>query len=106
MRAILLVTGALAKVQGVIPELSAPAIHRASLENRIEPKARAKATSHNGVSVPALIDRFRAELQAPKPAQYVPWGATSQYTIDTALVPHLRQAPADALAFATRADHI
>lgn len=102
----LLVKGALAKVQAVIPELSTPAIHRASLENRIEPKARAKATSHNGVSVLALIDRFRAETQTPKPAQYVPWGATAQDIIDTALVPHLRQAPADALAFVTRADHI
>ncbi len=106
MRAILLVTGALAKVQGVIPELSAPAIHRASLENRVEPKVLAEATGRDGVSVPALIDQFRAETQAPKPAQNVPWGATSQDIIDTALVPHLRQAPADALAFATRADHI
>ncbi|KKL76730.1 hypothetical protein LCGC14_2041980 [marine sediment metagenome] len=102
----LLVKWALAKVQAVIPELSTPAIHRASLENRVEPKALAKATSHNGVSEPALWDQFQSETQAPKPARYVPWGATSQYTIDTALVPHLRQAPADALAFATRADHI
>jgi len=90
----------------VIPELSAAAIHRACLENRIEPGALAEAMGQDGVSVPALFDRFRSETPAPKPAQYVPRGATSQYIIDTALVPHLRQAPADALAFATRADHI
>ncbi len=95
VRAMLLVEGALAKVQGaqgVIPELSAAAIHRASLEIRVDPGALAEATGQNGVSVPALLDQFRSEMQAPEHAQYVHWGATSQDIIDTALMLRLRQA--------------
>lgn len=95
VRAMLLVEGALAKVQGaqgVIPELSAAAIHRASLEIRVDPGALAEATGQNGVSVPALLDQFRSEMRAPEHAQYVHWGATSQDIIDTALMLRLRQA--------------
>ena len=95
LRAMLLVEGALAKVQGslgVIPELSAAAIHRASLEIQIDPGAIAKATGENGVSVPGLLAQFRAEMQAPEFAQHVHWGATSQDIIDTALMLRLRQA--------------
>jgi len=95
VRAMLLVEGALAKVQGaqgVIPELSAAAIHRASLEIRVDPGALAEATGQNGVSVPALLDQFRSEMQAPEHAQYVHWGATSQDILDTALMLRLRQA--------------
>ncbi|MEX3314684.1 lyase family protein [Sulfitobacter sp. PS-8MA] len=95
VRAMLLIEGALAKVQGaqgVIPELSAAAIHRASLEIRVDPGALAEATGQNGVSVPALLDQFRAEMQAPEHAQYVHWGATSQDILDSALMLRLRQA--------------
>ncbi len=95
LRAMLLVEGALAKVQGglgVIPEVSAAAIHRASLEIQIDPGAIAKATGENGVSVPGLLTQFRAEMQAPEFAQHVHWGATSQDIIDTALMLRLRQA--------------
>ncbi len=95
IRAMLLVEGALAKVQGalgVIPELSAAAIHRASLEIQVDPGAIAKATGENGVSVPGLLAQFRAEMQAPEFAQHVHWGATSQDIIDTALMLRLRQA--------------
>lgn len=95
LRAMLLVEGALAKVQGalgVIPELSAAAIHRASLEIQIDPGVIAKATGENGVSVPGLVAAFRAEMQAPEHAQYVHWGPTSQDIIDTALMLRLRQA--------------
>jgi 3-carboxy-cis,cis-muconate cycloisomerase len=95
IRAMLLVEGALAKVQGaqgVIPELSAAAIHRASMEIQIDPGAIAKATGQNGVSVPGLVAAFRAEMKAPEHAQYVHWGATSQDIIDTALMLRLRQA--------------
>ena len=94
IRAMLLVEGALAKVQGglgVIPELSAAAIHRASLEIQIDSGAIAQATGENGVSVPALVAAFRAEMNAPEHAQYVHWGATSQDIIDTALMLRLRQ---------------
>jgi 3-carboxy-cis,cis-muconate cycloisomerase len=94
IRAMLLVEGALAKVQGaqgIIPADSAEAISRATREVQIEPGSLANATGQNGVAVPALIAAFRAEMQAPEHAQYVHWGATSQDIIDTALMLRLRQ---------------
>ena len=94
IRAMLLVEGALAKVQGqagVIPEISAAAIHRASLEVQIDPGALTQATAQNGVPVPALVAAFRSEMKAPEHAQYVHWGATSQDIMDTALMLRLRQ---------------
>ncbi|MEP2641136.1 lyase family protein [Roseobacter sp.] len=95
LRAMLLVEGALAKAQGqmgLIPEISAAAIHRATLEIQIDPGALAKSTGENGVSVPGLVAAFRAEMNAPEHAQYVHWGATSQDIIDTGLMLRLRQA--------------
>jgi 3-carboxy-cis,cis-muconate cycloisomerase len=109
LRAMLLVEGALAKAQGslgIIPEISAAAIHRASLEIQIDPGALAEATGRNGVCVPGLVAAFRAEMQAPEHAQYVHWGATSQDIIDTGLMLRLRQtlalAEADLLATVRR----
>lgn len=90
----LLVEGALAKVQGaqgVIPETSAAFIHRASLEVQIDPAGLAQATGQNGVCVPALVAAFRKAMEAPEYAQHVHWGATSQDIIDTALMLRLRQ---------------
>ncbi len=95
IRAMLLVEGALAKAQGalgVIPEISAAAIHRATLEVQIDPGALALATGQNGVSVPGLVTAFRDEMKAPEHSQYVHWGATSQDIIDTGLMLRLRQA--------------
>ncbi len=97
VRAMLLVEGTLAKVQGasgVIPEISAKAIHRATLELQIDPGGLSAATAKNGVSVPALVEAFRTQMQAPEHAQYVHWGATSQDIIDTGLMLRLRQAAA------------
>ena len=94
VRAMLLVEGALAKVQGaqgVIPEVSAAFIHRSSLEVQIDPAGLAEATGQNGVSVPALAAEFRKAMEAPEHAQYAHWGATSQDIIDTALMLRLRQ---------------
>lgn len=94
IRAMLLVEGALAKVQGaagVIPELSAAAIHRATLEIQLDPAGLAEATGQNGVPVPALVTAFRTLMQAPEHAQYLHWGATSQDILDTALMLRLRQ---------------
>lgn len=94
IRAMLLVEGALAKAQaaqGIIPELSAKAIQRATMEIQIDPGAIARATGANGVSVPGLVDAFRAEMNAPEHAQYVHWGATSQDILDTGLMLRLRQ---------------
>ncbi|MGB3245350.1 MAG: lyase family protein [Sulfitobacter sp.] len=95
IRAMLLVEGALAKAQGalgVIPEVSAAAIHRASLEVQLDPGALAQATGQNGVSVPGLVAAFRAEMNAPEHAQYAHWGATSQDIMDSGLMLRLRQA--------------
>ena len=97
IRAMLLVEGTLAKVQGavgVIPEISAAAIHRASLEVQLDPAALSGPTAENGVSVPALVSAFRDAMQAPEHAQYIHWGATSQDIIDTGLMLRLRQAAA------------
>lgn len=94
LRAMLLVEGALAKVQGaqgIIPEISAAAIHRATMEIQIDPGAIGRPTGENGVCVPGLVAAFREEMQAPEHAQYVHWGATSQDIIDTGLMLRLRQ---------------
>ncbi|WP_300013034.1 lyase family protein [uncultured Roseobacter sp.] len=94
LRAMLLVEGALAKAQGalgIIPEVSAAAIHRATLEIQIDPGALAQSTGANGVCVPGMVAAFRAELNAPEHAQYLHWGATSQDIIDTGLMLRLRQ---------------
>lgn len=95
VRALLIVEGALASVQGaagLIPEVSGRAIHRASLELQIDPAGLSAATARAGVCVPALIAAFRAQMQAPEHAQYIHWGATSQDILDTALMLRLRQA--------------
>ena len=95
VRAMMLVEGALAKVQGnlgIIPETAAKAIHRASLELQIDPAGLASGTGKNGVPVPALVSAFRDLMQAPEHAQYLHFGATSQDIIDTGLALRLRQA--------------
>lgn len=95
MRAMLLVEGALAKVQGkqgVIPADSGAAIHRASLEIAIDPGAIATSTGQNGVPVPGLIAAFRKEMEAPEHSAYMHWGATSQDIMDTSLMLRMRQA--------------
>ena len=94
IRAMLLVEGALAKAQGslgLIPEVSAAAIHRASLEVLIDPGVLTAETGQSAVVVPALVKAFRAEMQAPEHGNYVHWGATSQDIIETGQVLRLRQ---------------
>ncbi len=94
VRAMMLVEGTLAKLQGkagTIPEISAQAIHRASLELQIDPTGLGDATGQNGVSVPGLVAEFRKLMQAPEHAQYLHFGATSQDITDTALMLRLRQ---------------
>jgi len=93
VRAMLLVEGTLAKVQGalgLIPEDSAFFIHRAAMEVQVDPSGLAEATGTNGVSVPGLVAAFRKAMEAPEHAQYVHWGATSQDIIDTGLMLRLR----------------
>jgi len=94
IRAMLVVEGMLAKVQGdlgVIPADSAGFIHRSSMEAQIDPSGLSKATGQNGVCVPALVAALRKEMEAPEHGQYVHWGPTSQDIIDTGLALRLRQ---------------
>jgi 3-carboxy-cis,cis-muconate cycloisomerase len=94
VRAMMLVEGSLAKVQGalgIIPEISAAAIHRASLELQIDPSGLGMATGQNGVTIPGLVAEFRKLMQAPEHAQYLHFGATSQDITDTALMLRVRQ---------------
>lgn len=89
VRAMLLVEGALAEVQGaqgVIPDTAAAFIHRAAMEVQIDPAGLAVPTGENGVSVPGLVAAFRKAMEAPDHAQYAHWGATSQDIIDTGLM--------------------
>lgn len=95
VRAMLLFEGALARVQGrlgVIPEVSAAAIHRASQTVMIDPAGLATGTAAAGVSAPALVDAFRKAMEAPEHAAHVHHGATSQDVVDTGLVLRLRRA--------------
>ena len=94
VRAMLLVEGILANVQGemgIIPLESALYIHRSSMEVQIDPAGLAEGMGSAGVSVPALIETFRKAIEAPAHAQYIHWGATSQDIVDTALILQLRQ---------------
>lgn len=97
VRAMLLVEGALARVQGdlgLIPLEAADAIDRASQEVQIDPATLAAETGVNGVPVIALLAAFRKAMAAPEHAQYAHWGATSQDIMDTALALRLRRVAA------------
>lgn len=93
IRAMLLVEGALARVQGalgLIPADAAAFIDRASQEVLIDPAALAAEAERNGVPVPGLLAAFRKAAEAPEPMQYLHRGATSQDIMDTALALRLR----------------
>jgi 3-carboxy-cis,cis-muconate cycloisomerase len=93
IRAMLLVEGALAQVQGalgVIPTDAAAFIHRAAQEVQIDPAALGPETVQNGVPVPALIAAFRKAAGAGDLMQYLHWGVTSQDIMDTSLALRLR----------------
>jgi 3-carboxy-cis,cis-muconate cycloisomerase len=93
IRAMLLVVGALARVQGalgVIPAQAAAFIDRSSQQVLLDPAAMAVETAQNGGPVPALLAAFRKASGAPEPMQYLHWGATSQDIMDTSLSLRLR----------------
>lgn len=94
LRAMLLVEGALARVQGalgLIPHDAAGFIDRASREVQIDPSALAVETARNGVPVPALLTAFRKATDAPDMMRWLHWGATSQDIMDTALALRVRR---------------
>ncbi|MBE9638932.1 hypothetical protein [Salipiger mangrovisoli] len=94
VRAIMIVAGTLAKVQGeagLIPETAAKAIHRASLELQIDPGALAQGTAEAGNVVPPLLRAFETLMQAPDYARYLGQGALAGDLRDCALALRLRQ---------------
>lgn len=94
IRAMLLVEGVLARVQGelgIIPAEAAAFIDRASREVVIDPAAMALETATNGVPVPALVTAFRKAMEAPDYARYLHWGATSQDIMETGQALRLRR---------------
>lgn len=94
LRAMLLVEGQLALVQGklgLIPMEAAAYIDRAAREVVLDPSAMAAETARNGVPIPALLAAFRKEAQAPDMMQYLHWGATSQDIMDSAQALRLRR---------------
>lgn len=95
IRAMLLVEGALARVQGrlgLIPAEAAEVISRASETVIIDPSALAPGAASAGVPVPGLVALFRKAMEAPEAASFVHFGATSQDIADTGLVIRLRRA--------------
>lgn len=95
VRAMLIVEGTLAQVQGrlgIIPADAAAFLHRASLEVQVDPGALAAETARNGVPVPTLVAAFRKGTEAPDMTRWLHWGATSQDIMDTALALRLKRA--------------
>lgn len=94
VRAMLLVEGSLAKVQGalgLIPAEAAAFLHRASFEIQIDPTNLAVETARNGVPVPAMITAFHKAAEATDYSKWVHWGATSQDIMDTGLALRLKR---------------
>ncbi len=94
LRAMLMVEGALAKVQGevgMIPADAATWLYRACQEVTIDPASLTAETAVNGVPVPALVAAFRKTAGSPQHAQYLHWGATSQDIMDSGLMLRLKQ---------------
>lgn len=86
--------GALARAQaaqGLIPEVSAKAIHRATLEIQIDPGVLAQDTARTGADISALLTTFRSEMQAPELGKWLHHGASGHDIIDTGLALRLRQ---------------
>lgn len=94
LRAMLLVEGALARVQGalgLIPAEAAAFIDRAAQEVVLDPAAMAAGVARDGVPVPAFLAAFRKAANAPELMAFAHWGATSQDVIDTALALRLKR---------------
>ncbi|MHA3915271.1 3-carboxy-cis,cis-muconate cycloisomerase [Halovulum sp. GXIMD14793] len=93
IRAMLMVEGALARVQGahgLIPAEAAARISAAAQDVLIDPATLAAGAAASGTPVPALVEAFRAQL-GEDAAPYVHWGTTSQDIADTGLVLRLRR---------------
>lgn len=94
LRAKLLVMGTLALTQakaGLIPDVSAQAIQRASMEVQVDPAALSKMTAETGDPVTALVAEFGKEMQAPEHAKWIHFDSDPALTAATGLSLRLRQ---------------
>jgi len=93
VRAVLLVQGTLAKVQGelgITPEDSAFFIHRSSMEVQIDPAGLAEDMARGGLAT-AVCSAFQKAMEAPEHAKYIQQGVTSPEVEAAALSLRLRQ---------------
>lgn len=93
VRAVLLVEGTLAKVQGelgVIPEDSAFFIHRSSMEVQIDPAGLADGMKDKGF-VPAIVAAFEKAMEAPEHSKFIHHNAQDAGIEAAALALRLRQ---------------
>ena len=94
LRAMLLVAGALARVQGdlgLIPLQAAGFIERSAREVQLDPSAMAAETAKLGDPVPAFLAAFRKAAEAPDLMHYLHWGAQNQDLQATAQALRLRR---------------
>lgn len=94
LRAKLLVMGTLALTQAkasLIPDVSAQAIQRASMEVQVDPAALSKMTAETGDPVTALVAEFGKEMQAPEHAKWIHFNSDPALTAATGLSLRLRQ---------------
>lgn len=94
LRAMLLVMGTLALTQakaGIVPEVSAKAIQRASMEVQVDPAGLAGVTAKTGDPVQALVSAFQYEMKAPEHAKWVHHDSDTALTAATGLALRLRQ---------------
>ena len=94
LRALMLVAGTLAKVQGalgVIPETAGAFLHRASFEVQIDPSGLAAETARLADPVPPLVAAFRKAAEAPEHTAHLQFGTSSDEMMDAALALRLRR---------------
>ena len=94
LRAKLLVMGTLALTQAKasqIPDVSAQAIQRASMEVQVDPAALSAMTAETGDPVTALVAEFGKEMQAPEHAKWIHFESDPALTAATGLSLRLRQ---------------
>lgn len=94
LRAMLLVAGALARVQGdlgLIPLQAAGFIERSAREVQLDPSAMAAETAKLGDPVPAFLAAFRKAAEAPDLMHYLHWNAQNHDLHATAQALRLRR---------------
>lgn len=94
LRALLLVAGSLAKVQGglgLIPSEAAAFLHRASFEVQIDPAGLAAETARQGQPLPGLIQAFHKAAEAPEFSRHFLAAAAPEAVLQTARALRLKR---------------